>query len=228
MTLLSLVHRFLLTAIRMIDEKKLQCLVCNRLVANTSNVLSRHLRTAHDIEWANYVVTYEHGGEWPTCACGCGEKLVWKKGGFGKYSKGHDNQGPQNSQANISFDGPGWIVNPFTAQEEHISLDDEVALLEHCFKQNDPVTHEHGIRVGWEDAQGKVRIVVPSFKHLQKRLILTVDNAQSSGFDARVAGFKAWCDTHSYMLLVLEKNDEGFTVIAAHRGKEIKNASEKQ
>lgn len=206
-------------------EKKLQCLECQKRVANTPNVLARHLRTLHGIEWVDYVVKYECGGKWPTCACGCGERLTWKKGGFGKYAHGHDNRGQQNSRASVSFDGPGWIMNPFTGREEHIGFDDEVAFLEHCVKSGDAVTHDHGIRIGWEDASGKLKVTVPSFKHLQKKLLLTIESPAIPGFDQRLIGLRTWCDEHSYMLLVLRRDEDGgFSVIAGHRGKGTSNA----
>lgn len=208
-------------------DKKLSCLECSKRVANTSNVLARHIRTAHGIEWADYVVKYDHGGEWPTCACGCGERLPWKKGGFSKYVQGHDNKGIQNSRSHVVLTGPGWVPNPFTGREEHIGLDDEIAFLQHCIDNNDPVTHDHGIRVGWEDSRGKLRVMVPSFKHLQKKLIITVDSPVVEGFDRRISGMRSWCDDHGFIMLVLKRDDEGFSVIAAHRRKENDDAKER-
>lgn len=204
-------------------EKKLQCRVCKKQVANTPNVLARHLRSAHAIEWPDYVVVYELDGKWPLCACGCNQRLVWKKGGFGKYLKGHDSQAPKQR---VTFAGPGWVVNPFTGQEEHLGFDDEVAFLEHCVEKNDPVTHDHGIRVGWEDASGKLRVLVPSFKHLRKKLIISIDSSRDPGFEGRLAGLKTWCDEHSYMMLVLRRDSDGFDVVGAHRGKGIEDAKE--
>ena len=209
-------------------EKKLLCQLCGRRVANTPNVLARHVRAEHGTEWADYVVRFEHGGQWPTCACGCGEQLLWKKGGFGKYAKGHDNRGAQNSQAHDAPLGPGWVANPFTGREEHITSDDEVAFLDHCRERNDPVTHDHGIRVGWDDAGGKLRIAVPSFRHLQRRLLITVEAQGDPDTDRRVAGYKAWCDEHRYMLLVVRRDPEGFVVTGAHRPKEMTDAEETQ
>jgi len=60
----------------------INCKECNKAVANSNNVLARHLRNFHNIEWPDYIVKHEHAGIWPICACGCGEKLEWQKGGF--------------------------------------------------------------------------------------------------------------------------------------------------
>lgn len=201
------------------SEKKLQCQLCQKRVANTANVLARHVRSVHDTEWVEYVVKFEFGGQNPACACGCGGDLKWKKGGFGKYLKGHDNQGSQNSRKTLLFDKPGWLFNPFTGAEEHISLEDEVALLEFCVNNNDPVTHNHGIRIGWEDSTGKLRIVVPAFKHLQKRLIMAIDDIAEPGYQSRIKGYRTWCDEHDFILLILKRDADGFSVIDAYRRK---------
>lgn len=208
------------------SDKKLKCEECGKQVANTSNVLARHLRTVHDVEWSDYVVRYQHGGQWPTCVCGCGQRLEWKKGGFGKYIQGHDNQGSQNSRAKVTFSSDGWVINPFTGREERIENDNEIAFLEHCADKNDPITHDHNIRIGWEDVSGKLRVLVPSFKHLQKRLIITLDNQSEYGFDRRLSGLKTWCNEHSYMLLVVQRIDASFDVIAAFRGKGVERGKE--
>lgn len=199
-------------------EKRLECLECGKRVANTSNVLARHIRSVHSIEWPDYVVKHEMGGVWPTCICGCGEKLTWRKGGFGKYVKGHD----ATIQASVTPDAsirPGWTLNPFTGREEHISSDDEIAFLEHCTERHDPVTHDHGIRVGWEDAAGKLQIAVPSFKHLQQRLIIVIESVGDPDAGRRLVGYKAWCDEHGYMLLVLRRDHAGFSVTGGHKPK---------
>jgi hypothetical protein len=199
------------------SDKKLLCELCKKSVANTPNVLARHVRSMHSVEWRDYVVKFQYGGKWPTCACGCGKELQWKKGGFPKYAKDHDmNMRPIEK---IKFSGPGWVANPFTGKEEHIATDDELALFELCIERNDPITHDHGLKVGWEDASGKLRILVPSFKHLNKDLILVIDKIESVGFELRVGGLKSWCDDHGFMLLVLKRDGNDFFVIEAHSGK---------
>lgn len=194
----------------MSDEKKLKCLECNKDVANSPNVLSRHVRSVHNMEWAEYIVKYEFNGQWPTCACSCGEKLAWKKGGFGKYIRGHDNK----QEMPISY--MGWFVNPFTGREEHISIDDEAVLMHHFVNTNDPVTHDHGIKVCWEDSSGKLKFVQPGFKHLKKKLIISVDNPSDVDYRRRLTGFKEWCDTHQYQLLILKRVDDTFNVVGGH------------
>lgn len=75
---------------------KLVCKECNTPVANSNNVLGFHLRKIHKMEWVDYVIKHQCGGIHPTCACGCGEKLKWKKGGFVEFIRGHSSRGQLN------------------------------------------------------------------------------------------------------------------------------------
>ncbi len=75
---------------------KMKCKECNQLVANSNNVLARHVRKEHGMEWIDYVIKHEYGGVHPTCKCGCGQKVKWAKGGFRKFVKGHDARGVNN------------------------------------------------------------------------------------------------------------------------------------
>ena len=77
-------------------SKTIKCEICGKYVANSRNVLGRHVRREHDLDFPAYVVKYELGGEWPRCACGCGFKLTYRKGGFGKFLKGHNVRGKNN------------------------------------------------------------------------------------------------------------------------------------
>src|SRR3989344_2728225 len=56
------------------------CLECNELVANSNNVLSRHLQVKHNIKYVDYIIKYKHNNVWPICKCGCGEKLRFCRG----------------------------------------------------------------------------------------------------------------------------------------------------
>ena len=76
---------------------KIVCLECNQPVANSNNILGRHVRTTHKMEWDVYLVKHHYDGSWPICKCGCGEKIKWKKGGFPKYQFGHHARGKNNS-----------------------------------------------------------------------------------------------------------------------------------
>jgi hypothetical protein len=192
--------------------KTLVCRECKKEVANTRNVLARHVRTHHDMEWASYVVKHELAGEWPTCACGCGQALPWRKGGFGKYIRGHDVGAFVDA-----FSQPGWFVNPFTGQEECIMLDDELALFRQCIRNNDPVTHDTSLRIPWEDSTGSLRFVIPSFRSLKSRVVLLVDDPGSLGYAQRSAGLKRWCVEHSYTLLVLKRMGDTFDVVDVAR-----------
>ncbi len=77
-------------------EFTMSCLECGDLVANSNNVLARHVRKAHQMEWADYYVKHNFRGEWPLCGCGCGERLAWKKGGFAAFVDGHAQRGENN------------------------------------------------------------------------------------------------------------------------------------
>ena len=74
----------------------MRCLECGDLVANSNNVLARHIRKVHSLEWADYEIKHLHGGETPKCKCGCGKYLKWKKGGFASFVDGHSARGENN------------------------------------------------------------------------------------------------------------------------------------
>jgi hypothetical protein len=74
----------------------MKCLECGELVANSNNVLARHVRKVHGIDWPQYEVKHTHGGVWPKCACGCDSQLTWKKGGFASFIDGHAARGENN------------------------------------------------------------------------------------------------------------------------------------
>lgn len=59
----------------------IRCEVCKEMVANSKNVLGRHLRKHHQMEYIDYVVMTEHNGVRPTCECGCGVITAFRKGG---------------------------------------------------------------------------------------------------------------------------------------------------
>ena len=88
-------------------EFSMKCLECGDLVANTENVLARHIRKFHQIEWIDYLVKHEFGGIWPICKCGCGEKLEWCKGGFPRFVFGHGQRGENNAMfGKLGSDNP--------------------------------------------------------------------------------------------------------------------------
>jgi len=74
----------------------MKCLECNELVANSNNVLARHLRKIHNIDWTNYTVKHYHDGVWPICKCGCGNKLEKNHTNFGEFICGHSSRGEFN------------------------------------------------------------------------------------------------------------------------------------
>ena len=202
----------------MVIVRKLVCQECDRPAANSNNVLARHVRNAHGIDWPDYVVKHEHGGTWPICACGCNERLMWRKGGFGRYIAGHETSGGQKPLAAMTID-LGWVVNPFTMQEEMLRTDDEVAFLRYCMGQNDPMTTMHGISIGWLDAQGLRRMFIPSFKHVEKNVLISFDDYKDPEGPRRWAAIKSWCASNGFVMLSLSRKGDGFDVINAFDGR---------
>lgn len=80
------------------QDFSIKCLECNQCVGNSKNVLGRHLRNVHNIEYSEYLVKHEYGNNRPRCKCGCGEFTEYAKGvGFRKFIKGHDSRGEFNN-----------------------------------------------------------------------------------------------------------------------------------
>lgn len=198
-------------------NKSRVCLECSKAVANTANVLSRHVKSVHNMSWVDYVIKHEYNGVYPLCSCGCGTQLELKKGGFPKYVKGHDNRGLHNARANVSITH-GWCVNPFTSLEEFNETHDDVAFLKHCVDVNDAVTKEHDIKIGWHTTDKQLRVFKPEFKHLNKNIIYTFDNFADVNGQNRLDAIKSWCNKKNFFLLILERaTDDTFNVIGFHK-----------
>jgi hypothetical protein len=169
------------------------------------------------MSWTDYVIKHEYGGVVPTCACGCGTQLEWKKGGYPKYTKGHDNRGLHNARANVSIT-QGWCVNPFTSLEEFNETHDDVAFLKHCVNVNDAVTKEHDIKIGWYTTDKQMRVFKPEFKHITKSIIYTFDDFSDVNGSNRLNAVKSWCDVKNTVLLILKRViDDKFDVIGYHK-----------
>ena len=197
----------------MTTQKKLRCGECGLAVANTANVLARHVRSSHGIEWSDYVVKHEHGGVVPSCLCGCGAALSWRKGGFGKYLQGHDAAGiPLRIMGPT---GPGWFVNPFTGREEHVSTDAEASLVSQCIRNGDRITRDHGLRIPWTDSIGAGRSFVPVLKRIDANVVIVIDACDDVEAGRRLAGCRSWCDATSNAMIILRPVGDAFDVIAA-------------
>ena len=209
---------------------EISCLECGR-PAGSNNLLSRHLRDVHGIEWSDYVVKHQHGGEWPTCACGCGEGLPWRKGGFRQFIEGHENRGTNNpnhkSRRDIvpptqPWQPPqlGWHPNPFTGTEENLKTVEEALFLQHCIAAGEPVTHDHGLKVGWDDGAGRVRIYIPPFRRIGSSIIFDLGGFSDVDGNRRWTSIKAWCDQHGFTVILLRHAGEGkFDVVGGHIGR---------
>ena len=70
-----------------------QCLECDTSVKNRV-LLKKHLKKHHTgLLFEDYVVKHEHGGVWPLCLCGCGEKVKFQGGVyFASLVRGHVTQ----------------------------------------------------------------------------------------------------------------------------------------
>lgn len=76
----------------------IKCKECGEFVANSNNVLSRHLKKHHKINWIDYVVKWEHENVWPMCACDCGEKLPFHRGRRHFYLYSHPRLGKKSKR----------------------------------------------------------------------------------------------------------------------------------
>lgn len=67
-----------------------KCHFCNREF-NTNAGLLRHVYNTHKMKSLDYKVLTEYNGVWPTCKCGCGEKVNWSAEfkRFNDYKRGH-------------------------------------------------------------------------------------------------------------------------------------------
>ena len=62
------------------------------------NVLGRHLRKVHGMEYVDYVVRYLHNGIRPVCECGCGRDVEFRKGG--KFDRFHSKSCASSGERN--------------------------------------------------------------------------------------------------------------------------------
>lgn len=73
------------------------CMLCLRELDNNKG-LSYHLSQTHNVKFCDYLVKFEHNGVWPTCACGCGEKVSFFGGKFSKSVGKHCAKGYKHTQ----------------------------------------------------------------------------------------------------------------------------------
>jgi very-short-patch-repair endonuclease len=64
----------------------LKCSRCNKEY-NSYNGLAKHATRTHKVTPADLQVEIYHNNTWPTCACGCGEKLEFGTSTPGKFAK---------------------------------------------------------------------------------------------------------------------------------------------
>lgn len=74
----------------------IMCNECKELVANSNNVLSRHIKKYHNMTYEEYVIKHTYHGKQPKCKCGCNENLKLHKGGYPNYISGHNAKGKNN------------------------------------------------------------------------------------------------------------------------------------
>lgn len=72
---------------------KYSCTKCDREF-NSYESLRKHVGRIHKIHSTNFFVEYHLDGVWPTCGCGCGEKVKWSHSlkGFTSYKQGHQSR----------------------------------------------------------------------------------------------------------------------------------------
>jgi hypothetical protein len=80
-----------------VASKEFECKECGFL-ATSSKHLMHHIQKEHPT-WEEYIVKHFYKGEWPTCQCGCGERVKLLRQGKNeqkevtyarKYIQGHD------------------------------------------------------------------------------------------------------------------------------------------
>lgn len=75
------------------EKNPCECPYCDDRFKEYKSV-AKHASRVHDKEPGRIYVDYHLDGEWPTCKCGCGEKVNLQKGsekgyGFADYKQGH-------------------------------------------------------------------------------------------------------------------------------------------
>lgn len=74
-----------------------RCQICSKELENNKG-LSYHVSQVHNKKFCDYLVEFEHGGVWPTCSCGCGEKVNFFGGKFTKNVGSHGVIGTKRSE----------------------------------------------------------------------------------------------------------------------------------
>lgn len=75
----------------------LKCYECS-FEAENAKGLSYHIRVRHDKAYPDYLVEHEMNGVWPTCGCGCGQKVRFLCGKFCEHVRGHQSIGIKRSE----------------------------------------------------------------------------------------------------------------------------------
>jgi len=75
-------------------------LTCHECAFQAENAkgLSYHVRVRHNKAYPDYLVKHEMGGVWPTCVCGCGERVRFLCGKFCEHVGNHFHVGKSRSQ----------------------------------------------------------------------------------------------------------------------------------
>ena len=81
-----------------------KCEKCN-IEFSEYDTLRRHTAKKHKINSYQFYVDFYLGGIWPTCKCGCGEKVMWSRQlkGFRDYIAGHQSRIKNNWGNNQTF-----------------------------------------------------------------------------------------------------------------------------
>lgn len=74
-----------------------KCAICSKELENNKG-LSYHVSQVHGTKFCDYLVEFEHGGVWPTCGCGCGERVNFFGGKFTKNVGSHGVIGTKRSE----------------------------------------------------------------------------------------------------------------------------------
>ncbi len=75
----------------------MKCYECGQKAQNAKG-LSYHVRMKHGKAYPDYLVEHEMGGAWPTCGCGCGQKVRFLCGKFCAHVSNHAQVGKPKSE----------------------------------------------------------------------------------------------------------------------------------
>lgn len=84
-------------------RQELRCKICG-VRMDTFQKICSHIKKSHGIDLKDYVAYYYYGGEYPKCACGCGQPTSWVRGlgYFARYKRFHNYNYNHKNKENVN------------------------------------------------------------------------------------------------------------------------------